>query len=221
MRKMQLKPRPRMIAGALLFAVAPVIASANTSLAERQAKSGCESYAKTMLGLADSWRFENDGQTFDLRQRSTGDDLGIEMFQGMFDAVNHPGLKRFLNDTIEYLWEDEERARRFINSGRFMEECIPANTELMKRELQPASEAEIRQRLQNIRRGVAQGHPPVTPEQMPVPRSAAPQRTQNAITPRNSSTRADRNTGAPQRSESARQSNQQQQPKSSGLSSRR
>lgn len=205
---------------ALLSSLAVQGATANADIAAQQGRIGCESYAEAMLDVADGWRFESEGQTFDLRQQNTGEELGIEMFQEMFNAVNHQGLRRFLNETIKYLWEDEERARRFITSGRFMKECVPANTELMKRELQPSDQTQIRSRLNQIQQGVAQGRSPASPQRMPAPRQAPRQSAQESTRSTTRDTNAYRNTGDQQNSWRS-QSDQQQQPDPSGLGSRR
>lgn len=153
----------RVLSGPRSFALSIVClammhgAHANVELAERQARASCEAYANTLLGLADSWRFKNDGHMFDLRQQTRGEEIGVEMFLGTFEAVSHPGLKRFLEDTLKYLWDDEARARRFINSGRFMSECLPANMEVMQKQLNPSSQAAVRQRLRDIQTGALQG----------------------------------------------------------------
>jgi hypothetical protein len=140
---------------------------ANQEIAQQQARQGCEGYADALLGLADSWRFQNDGRTFDLRQNSAGG-MGPEDFQTLCDSVSHQGLQNFLNETVEYLWNREDDARRFINSGRFMQQCVPANVERVSMEMSNIDRAELKQKLREMQGGVAQAPRPNLGDAAPV-----------------------------------------------------
>jgi len=109
---------------------------------------GCQQYVRILTTMADNWVVTHENRTYNMR-----DQANVERYQKRFDYVDHPGMRSFLKETVKYLWEREDRARRFLENGRFMEQCLPAQTAYLEKKYPELSKAQIRERLERLRAG--------------------------------------------------------------------